>query len=412
MKKVAITLALCLVVGFSFAQKKAVSEAKEEIKTKNATQQAQDLGEARRLIQGALQDPETKDDAETWYVAGQIEEKAFSTEQTKEVMGLKPVEDVMYSSLTQIGQYFIKADSLGELPNDKGKVKNRFRKDMKAILLADRSYYINAGIYFFERENYERAYTAFKFYGDIPALPMMAGEKFPPAMDDTIEVQIRYYAGLAASYIPDPSAATEIFNSIKDLKYNENEIYQRLATLYQQQEDTVNFTKTLEEGAAKFPGEAYYMLNLINLKIINGQTTEAVDYLNKAIAISPDNAQLYDVVGQVYEEMKNFDKASESFQKAIEIQPDYSEAYSHAGRLYYNAGVEQRGKADNIADKTAYEQEAKKAQDYFNEALRYYEKAYELNADDKDAVFALRNIYYTLGINDKYEKMDKIYSGQ
>ena len=62
MKRVLLTVALCVAASASFAQKKAVSEAQSIAKTPNA-----DFAEARNLIKGALENPETKNDAKTWF---------------------------------------------------------------------------------------------------------------------------------------------------------------------------------------------------------------------------------------------------------------------------------------------------------------------------------------------------------
>ena len=104
MKKVLFTLALCVAATASFAQKKAVSEAQSIAKGQNP-----DFGEARTLIKGALENAETKDDAKTWFVAGQIEDQQFSNERTKQVLGQQPNEPVMYDALYAILPYFEKA---------------------------------------------------------------------------------------------------------------------------------------------------------------------------------------------------------------------------------------------------------------------------------------------------------------
>ena len=75
MKRVLLTVALCVAASASFAQKKVVNEAQSIAKGSNA-----DFGEARTLIKGALENPETKDDAKTWYVAGFIEDQQFNAE--------------------------------------------------------------------------------------------------------------------------------------------------------------------------------------------------------------------------------------------------------------------------------------------------------------------------------------------
>jgi tetratricopeptide (TPR) repeat protein len=413
MKKVVFTLALCVVASISFGQKKTVSTVKSELKGSNPNMEL-----ARSLIKEALANPETANEAETWFVAGQVENKQFDTERIKEIMNLNnmgPNEDIMYPALDNIYPYFEKADELEQIPDEKGKVKLKFRKDIKAIMLANRPYYINAGSYFYDKGNYEKAYKNFRFYGDMPNLPIFEGDqsKFEVMAKDTNAIKIRYYAGLAASQVPDHDAAIALFNEIKDMGFNEIDIYKQLASEYHQKKDTVGFSGILEKGIAKFPKESYFLLNMINININQGKTKEAIVNLKQAIETSPNDAQLYDVLGLVYENTKEIEEAITCIKKALEIDPNYAEALSHMGRLYYNLGIEARGAADmgGKASKS-YDQDIKKVEEFFKGAIPYFEKAYKLNPQDSDAVFALRNIYYSLKMNDEYEKWDKIYLEQ
>ncbi|KAA6301833.1 MAG: Beta-barrel assembly-enhancing protease [Candidatus Ordinivivax streblomastigis] len=411
MKKSVFLFAICLFAGLTFAQKKAVNLAKTEVKSLTPN-----IGDAREAIKGALTNPETADKAETWFVAGRVEDKSFGLEQAKEIIGQKANDDVMYPSLDQIYPYFAVADSLDQLPNEKGKVKLKYRDDIQAILAANRPYYTNAGSYFYNKGNYQKAYENFKFYGDIPKLSIFEGDtkhKFEVLAEDSNAVRFRYYAALAALQIPNQDAALEIYLEIKDMGFSENEIYQRIAEIYKEKTDTVHYVAILQQGTSKFPAEAYYILNLINITINQGNTIEAIDYLNKAIEVSTDNqAQLYDVLGIVYENLGELDNAINNVKKALEIDPDYTDALSHLGRIYYNIGIEERNEVNAINDKKQYEQAKVKYEKYFKDAIPYFEKAYQANSEDKDAVIALRNIYYALGKNAEYEKWDKIYSGE
>ena len=70
MKRVLLTVALCVAASVSFAQKKAVNEAQSIAKGSTP-----DFSEARTLIKGALENPETKDDAKTWYVGSTVQQR-------------------------------------------------------------------------------------------------------------------------------------------------------------------------------------------------------------------------------------------------------------------------------------------------------------------------------------------------
>jgi len=405
MKKIVLTTVFFLfAISITFAQKKAVKAAADELKGT-----APSIENARNLIKDALTNPESAEDAETWYVAGNIENKQFDLERTNEILGKQPNEVVMYAALDAIWPYFQKALTYDQVPDAKGKVKPRFTKDIKAIMLANRPFYSNAGIYYYNKKDYQKAYENFKLFGDFKKMDLFAGQKWELA--DSVENQVRYYAGLSAVFIPDHPAAIAIFEEVKDGGVNESEIYRALASEYIQIKDTASFEKTLAAGFKKFPDDDYFLLNLINQNIGKGKSNEAIDLLNTAIAKNPGNAQLYDVLGQVYEQDKNTtDDAIKYMTKALELKPDSADFLTHLGRVYFNLGIEQRGHADQIKDQTKYKVEYDKAMSYFKQALPYFEKALEVEPNNAKTVMALGQIYYTLGMGEKYDKMDALYN--
>jgi hypothetical protein len=78
--------------------------------------------------------------------------------------------------------------------------------------------------------------------------------------------------------------------------------------------------------------------------------------------------------------------------------------------VYYNLGVKARGAADELSDKTLSDQEFKKSQEDFKESLPYFEKAYSTDSTDKETIFCLRSVYYSLGMGNEFEEMDAIYT--
>lgn len=399
MKRVLLAVALCVAATTSFAQKKAVKEAETLAKGNK------DFSEARSLIKGALTDPESKDDPKTWYVAGFVEDQQFSAERTKQILGQTPNEPVMYEALFNILPFFEKAYELDQLPNEKGKIKPKFTKDIKSILSANHVYYINGGAYYFDQRDYKKAYDYFEQYLTIADLPMFAGEKV--AERDSNFMTVQFYAAVAATQLGDSKTAIAALERAKNTEYRQNDIYQYLCYEYEQAKDSVNFEKTLEEGLKKFPEEKYYLLNLINAYIYSNRNDKAIEFLNTAIANEPNNAQLYDVMGRVYETgVKDYANAEKYFLKAIELDTENTDILSNLGRIYYNQGVNKQGEANMINDNKQYQEELAKAKDLFRKALPYFEKAHQLKPEDTEYMTALRGIYYNLDMGDKFEEID------
>ena len=402
MKKLSLTIVLCLTVALSFGQKKALSDAKKEIGNANPN-----IEDARSLVKEALEDPETKDNAEAWFIAGKVEGKQFDMESAKELIKQTPNEAVMYGALKNIKSYFEVSDSLDILPDAKGKVKPKYRKDMKAIMSANRLHYLNGGVYYYNNREYQNAYDLFQQFFDIPKMEMFEGDNI--AEKDTAYAQYRYYAGLSyAQFEEDTAKVISYFEGMKENNgYNENEIYQQLCILYGQVKDTVNMMITLQEGAQKFPDESYYLLNLINRYIFSNQGDEAIEMLTKAITITPDRAELYNVLGFVYENSKKDSEAAKiNYEKALSIDSEYTEATGNLGRIYFNRAVEAQVAANEIKDNRQYEAAKAQAHEMFKEALPYFEKAHQMKPEERDYMIALSRIYYILNMDDKYDEMD------
>ena len=403
MKRVLLTVALCVAASASFAQKKVVNEAQSIAKGSNA-----DFGEARTLIKGALENPETKDDAKTWYVAGFIEDQQFNAERAKQILGQQPNEPVMYEALYGILPYFQKAYELDQLPNEKGKVKPKYTKDIKSILSANHVYLFNGGAYYFDKQEYKKAYDFFNQYVEISELPMFAGTQ--TAEKDSTFMTVQFYAAAAASLAKDSRLAIAALERAKNTPYRQYDVYQYLCYEYGEArtaQDSVMLEKTFEEGVQVFPDSAFFLNNLINTYIYSNRNEKALEMLNVAIQKNPNDANLYNVMGRVYETgLKDYANAEKNFQIALEKDPNLTDALSNIGRIYYNQGVNKLSEANMINDSKKYQEELGMAKDLFKKALPYYKKAHEAEPEKMDNMIALRGIYYNLNMGPELEAIE------
>lgn len=403
MKRVLLTVALCVAASASFAQKKVVNEAQSIAKGSNA-----DFGEARTLIKGALENPETKDDAKTWYVAGFIEDQQFNAERAKQILGQQPNEPVMYEALYGILPYFQKAYELDQLPNEKGKVKPKYTKDIKSILSANHVYLFNGGAYYFDKQEYKKAYDFFNQYVEISELPMFAGTQ--TAEKDSTFMTVQFYAAAAASLAKDSRLAIAALERAKNTPYRQYDVYQYLCYEYGEArtaQDSVMLEKTFEEGMQVFPDSAFFLNNLINTYIYSNRNEKALEMLNVAIQKNPNDANLYNVMGRVFETgLKDYANAEKNFQIALEKDPNLTDALSNIGRIYYNQGVNKLSEANMINDSKKYQEELSMAKDLFKKALPYYKKAHEAEPEKMDNMIALRGIYYNLNMGPELEAIE------
>lgn len=351
--------------------------------------------EARNLIQQALENPETKDDPKTWYTAGLIEERAFTGENQKSLKGEPQDLPNMYKALLAMHEYYTKTYEIDHQPNDKGKVRPKFEKKISKAYEDNLLYYINAGGYYMEQKDFKNALKAFQAFREIKRSPLFEGEKI--AQPDSNSMMVDFFAIITAYQAGDKQLAIKYGEELKGNGYRQNEVYQILAQTYIEEGDTANYITTMQEGLKLFPKEPYYSVNLINTYIVQNKYDEARTFLAQAIELNPENPQLYDVMGKLYEE-SNEEEAIKWFSKALEVDPNYVESLCNIGRIYYNKAVE-------VSDKEEGGMAAaqKKRTALLNKALPYLQKAYSINPDA--SYYLLGNIYYALGDNAKYEEI-------
>jgi len=399
MKRVLFTIALCVITSVSFAQKNAVKDAE------NLAKKDKNYTEARNTIKGALENAETKDDAKTWYIAGYVEDQQFTNERTKEILGQQPNEPVMYQALMSILPFFEKAHELDQKPDAKGKVKPAHTRNIKNMLSANHVYYINGGAYYFDERDYKKAYDSFNQYLHIADMPMFQGERI--AERDSNYMMVQFFAAVSATQVENPTLAIEALSRAKAFDYRRNDVYQYLCAEYQSINDTISLERTLEEGMSIFPEEKYYLLSLINTYIFSNRNDKALQFLNTAISKEPNDAQLYDVMGRVYEAgLQDYANAEKYFLQALSLDSENADILSNLGRVYYNQGVTKQGEANDLNDNKLYLEALEKAKDLFRKAMPHFEKAHKMKPDEREFIVALRGIYYNLDMGKEFEEMD------
>jgi tetratricopeptide (TPR) repeat protein len=400
MKRVLFMIGLCMAVTTAFAQKKAVSEAERISKDAKP-----DFNEARTTIKGALENPETANDAKTWYVAAQIEDAQFTAENTKQILGQQPNEPVMYDALYNSLPYYLKAYELDQLPNEKGKVKPKYAKNIKSTLSVNHVYYMNGGIYYFEKGEYKKACDFWEQYLQIADLPFI--NENPTAAKDSSYMSIQFYLSVAAAQVNDSEYAIRNMERAKNFPYRQSDVYQYLVGEYQMLKDTANIQRTLEEGYTLFPDTSFFVLHLINLYIHQNENEKAVDLLTKAIDNDPNNVDLYQAMGSVYESgLENPEKAEFYYKRAAEIDSENPVMLSNIGRIYYNQAANKLGEANLISDAAKYNEEKGLAKELFRKALPYFQKAYEKDPTSMEYMTALRGIYYNLDMGKEFGEID------
>ncbi len=403
MKKLLLSVALITgAFGMSFAQQKNVKEAKRLANGVNP-----DFAQAEQLINDALTNPETKDDAATWDVAGFVQQRFIEEQQKKQYLNQAYDTAGVYNAVASLFDYYAKCDELAQQPNEKGKIKNKFRKSNSKTLLSFRPELINGGVYYFNTNHDQEALNFFTKYLRTPKLEMFEGEDLVSA--DTNYPTIAYYATLAAMRLENYEAITELAPLAVADTQEGMQALELLSHAYRALENNDKLVETLKEGIEMFPEHLYFFGNLVDFYVSNERLDDALALASTMVEKDPQNTYYVYVKGFIFHHKKDYKQAAENFKKAIELDPNNAEAYSNLGLAYTIQAQEilDSVPADLDINSQQYKKAGAEAEVLYKEALPFYEKARELKPDEKNLwAQGLYLIYYKLNMADKFEEIE------
>lgn len=417
MKKSLFLAALVLMSAGCFAQKANVKKAKNL-----AQQETPDFDGARAAIKPALENDETKDLAETWYVAGLIGyQQADAAFYNQTITGQLPDESVLGPALAETFQYWLKADEIAcrQLIDKKGNpmfdkkgnpvIDTKMRQNLakKMQTLYERQEYVKYGSAMNDVRDFEAAYEAFDMHLRIPNLDMMDEKARLKMPKDSIYEQYAYYKALFAVQSEMHEKAIAALLDIKDNEYEQETVWKFLYQEYLSLQDTVNYVEVLKESINRFPQEPWFLQNLINHYIYSNQEAEAVNYLMQAVEREPNVAQYHLILGNLYVQQEKWDEAVAAYDRCLELDPTIDDAYAGKGRRYYNQAVNMFNAADEITDVKKSNKAKDEANKVFRQAMPLFEEAHRLNPTNRDHIINLRTLYYRFRMEKEYEQLSE-----
>jgi tetratricopeptide (TPR) repeat protein len=176
----------------------------------------------------------------------------------------------------------------------------------------------------------------------------------------TTDTSTLYNAGLSAEIGGLTEKAYDIYVQVEELDYDQPYLYSSLTNISLKNKDYENATKWIKKGRARYPENLDLIFSEANVYLTSGNIPEARRVLSLAIERDPENANLHYAFAVNYDQMSKdslysaedrdyaYNEAIKSYKKAIELQPDYFDAVYNLGALYFNEGIQFFVQADNI----------------------------------------------------------------
>ena len=292
--------------------------------------------------------------------------------------------------------------------------------DVKQTKLKD----VNAGLEDISRKYINDAFNSYQF-GDLAKASVLF-EKAANAAATTplnkIDTTAVYNAGFTAWMVQDYERAKTFFLNCLEVPYyhEDGEVFSKLSDVYVKLGDKAKGVETLEKGFAMFPQSQSILIGLINYYLENNENPDRLfELIDMAKKNEPNNASLYYVEGNIYNELRQATKddeakAAEYLAKAVEaydacegVNAAYEFGHIGKGVMFYNYAIEIQEKANLEYDDKKYMVLVEKFEEALMNALEPFEKAFEVSADNNLKVSIaeyLKNIYYRfVSKGDQYE---------
>lgn len=358
-----------------------------------------------RMTMGEPDETDETKDATVWvYPWVKVYVKA------NKVVAWEQVKEIEPTAYDVVREAYLKAYELD------AKTASKIKPALDALV----SYYSQAGSAAVEIPNYHISVDAYVKAAKLQENPVYS----------KVDPQYYFFAGELAALLGSEDSkffgiGEQYFNKAKELGYmdeNGNFYYFLFHCYYGQRGiDKENLTKAkdaLLEGISKFPKNERILDGLMQLYTSEegvGDPNDIVALIDKALAETPDNPDLWFGRGRVYFKLKNYDECIASFQKINELKPNDYNTNFYLG--YFNTakgdGLNKEFNTKEFSSSEEYDAERKKVSDAYMRAVPYFEKALELQPENADCAQYLKELCFRLrdeeGMMEKYNKYNAIY---
>lgn len=416
MKNILLTAAVAVAVSVN-AQNGKVIGAWKNLNDFYSYKEISSLDKAKEAIDLASEHADTKGEAKTWSYRGKIYQALYEQRLAAETEKLKDIADENRRNLQAYQN-----TPMNELETALAAYSQSRELDMKKTYFQDNTQKLSECSRHFENRGIA-LYNVRQFADALPAFEKAIEVNTLLGETDTTNIN---NAALVADRSKNYDKAKIYYQKLIDLKYGEANTYAALSAVYQSMGDSSGAFGAVRKGRAAYPDDVNLIIAETNFYLKQKKTTEAINNLKLAIQKRTDDANLYLVSGNLYDNMANprdnmgkdlekptnyeelFLQAEAYYKKAIELKPGYFDALYNIGVLYNNRGVAITKKAEGIKDNARYNAENTRANEEFKRALPYLEKARALNGNDRNLLIALKQLYARTNQPEKLKEVDDL----
>jgi tetratricopeptide (TPR) repeat protein len=386
MKKVLILLAIALTANVMMAQKMDRTNAYNYNRNGQYDKAVESIEKC--VNHEAFLGMKPKDQAQAWLYRGTI---YLNVHQNAEYAAKYPDALLLaYQSLSNC----IKADASYAKDN---------AQEIYPRIAAIAVNYFQDGVENFNNEVYPKAGASFRKSYEIS----LSGAN--PDTSALINAALAYQRG--GMY----EEALTNYQELKDLGYNQVDVYKNLAACYSGMNNDEMSLQMINDGLAKFPGDAGLTIEKVNLYLKQGNGEAAIADLNKLHELDPNNASILFILGTIFgddtHEIYDSEKAIQYYNQALEVNPEFYDADYNLAALYVNLSNKKMAEANEITGFSKKEIErynalVKEGDEYLQQGMPYAERAFNAQPSPELGQ-VLKSIYVRLKMMEEAKNLEE-----
>jgi Tfp pilus assembly protein PilF len=386
MKKFALFFVLVISFTIALGQKNVRQSASNYLKDGK-------LDKALEAINQCVLDASTAQDAKAWFIRGNVYLELSNTKEEK----FKSLDPDPLPKALESYKKSIEFDP-----------KKEYYEDILAKLNWQRNNYYNTAVENYNNKLYKDAMLNFARGAEVMELANVS---------DTIAL---LNAATCASLANEKEASKQYYIKLLKSDYKSPVAYITLSDIYRQDKDSANALKYVRMGQQVYPNDLRLFLAETNIYLTFNNTPRALNNLKVAMAKDSSNYSVAFALGTIYDNISNdtsktaaernqaFEDAIKAYANSIRLNPEYFEGNYNLGALYVNKAASINDEATKLPleETVKFDKLKKEADNYLEKALPFLEKATDLQPDDVNTLFTLKQIY------SRTNKPDKVKSVQ
>lgn len=399
-KRLLTILLLVISVMSVSAQRKQINQALDYLKS------GKDYDKAEKLMDDLLKDSTNRKKEKIWQIL--IAAQKGQYEQGNEKLYLNEKYDTaqFFLMARKLFQTMERFDSLEMQPNEKGRVKIKYRDKNAHYLDKIRINLYNAGVYFAKKNDFATAYDYFDAYLDCARQPLFTDYQY--AEEDVMMPIAACWTVFCGRSLGDAELTLKYHQLAEKDDARLVYVLQYEAETYASMGNREDYLKTLKRGFELYPTYDYFFRKLMRNYWHQKDNDTAMQMVSTALAVDSTNRVFRFAENRTLLNLGRYDECIETGKKLLAQNDSIAEVYFTVGLAYYNQAVnkELAMNGKNAKERKTARMEMKKL---YEQSLPYLEKYRKMAPEQQNKwLTPLYNIYLNLNMGKEFDEIIKI----